>query len=65
MVIPESFGVATEDWMDVSVRSMEDVVTVSAKVSAFCREKGIDGRRSYLAGLGLRRWRATSWTTDS
>ena len=53
MVIPESFGVATEDRMDVSVRSMEDVVTVSAKVSAFCREKGIDGRRSYLAGLAL------------
>lgn len=26
---------------------------VSAKVSAFCREKGIDERRSYLAGLFL------------
>ncbi len=53
MVIPKGFGVSDKDRMDVSVRSMEDVVTVSAKVSDFCRRKGIDGRRSYLAGLFL------------
>ena len=53
MVIPAGFGVSDKDRMDVSVRSMDDVVRVSAKVSAFCREKGIDERRSYLAGLFL------------
>ena len=53
MVIPRGFGVSDKDRMDVSVRSMEDVVTVSARVSEFCRRKGIDGRRSYLAGLFL------------
>ena len=53
MVIPRGFGVSDKDRMDVSVHSMEDVVTVSARVSDFCRRKGIDGRRSYLAGLFL------------
>ena len=53
MVIPAGFGVSEKDRMDVSVHSMEDVVTVSARVSDFCRRKGIDGRRSYLAGLFL------------
>ena len=53
MVIPAGFGVSDKNRMDVSVRSMDDVVRVAAKVSAFCKEKGIDGRRSYLAGLFL------------
>ena len=53
MVIPESFGVQPEERMDMTVRNMEEVVTISQKVQAFCTEKGIDARRSYLAGLAM------------
>ena len=51
MVIPDSFGVSEADRLDLSVRSMEEVVTVAEQVQAFCMEKGLDARRSTLAGL--------------
>ena len=51
MVIPASFGVAEHDRMDLTVRSMEEVMTVSEKVQSFCLEKGLDGHRASLAGL--------------
>ena len=51
MVIPDSFGVAENDRMDLTVRSMEEVVIVAERVQLFCREKGLDARRSFLAGL--------------
>ena len=53
MVIPEGFGVAENDRMDLTVRSMEEVVTVSEKVQRFCLEKGLDAHRSTLAGLAM------------
>ncbi len=53
MDIPDSFGAAEEDRIDIAVRSMDEVVTVSEKISAFCREKGIDRRRSFHAALCL------------
>ncbi len=53
MVVPDSFGVAENDRMDLTVRSMEEVVTVSENVQSFCLEKGLDGRRAYLAGLAM------------
>jgi Na+-driven multidrug efflux pump/anti-sigma regulatory factor (Ser/Thr protein kinase) len=51
MVIPSKFGVRQEDRLDITVRSMEEVVCVSRQVQNFCREKGVDRRRSYLAAL--------------
>ena len=51
MVIPREFGVPPEDRMDITVRSMEEVVCVSRQVQNFCQEKGIDDRRSYFAAL--------------
>jgi anti-sigma regulatory factor (Ser/Thr protein kinase) len=51
MVIPEEFGVRLEDRLDITVRSMEEVVCVSRQVQNFCQEKGIDDRRSYFAAL--------------
>ena len=51
MVIPADFGVAEGDRIDMTVRDMEDVVTISMKVNEFCREKGIDENRSYHASL--------------
>ena len=51
MVIPDTFGVPPEDRISLTLHSMEDVVRISQKIQNFCLEKGIDPRRSYLAGL--------------
>ena len=51
MAIPVRIGVRPEDRIDLSVRSMEEVVAVSGRVIAFCVEKGIDRRRAFFAGL--------------
>ncbi len=53
MAIPASFGVSAEDRMDLTVRTMEEVTTVSERVMDFCDSHGIDGRRSFYAGLCL------------
>lgn len=53
MVVPKEFGVSEEDRIDMTVKNMEDVVTISMRVTEFCREKGIDGNRTYLASLCL------------
>jgi anti-sigma regulatory factor (Ser/Thr protein kinase) len=51
MVIPKDFGVGADDRLDITVRSMEQVVNVSRQVQAFCKEKNVDDRRSYFAAL--------------
>jgi Na+-driven multidrug efflux pump/anti-sigma regulatory factor (Ser/Thr protein kinase) len=51
MVIPDSFGVAENDRMDLTIRSMGEVIIVAERVQLFCKEKGLDKRRSFLAGL--------------
>ncbi len=53
MVIPDSFGVSEDNRMDLTVRSMDEVVLVAEKVQYFCLEKGLDARRSALAGLAM------------
>lgn len=53
LVIPDDFGAPENERMDLSIRDMDDVVSVSENVQAFCQERGIDNRRSYLAGLSM------------
>ena len=53
MVIPEDFGASEDERMDLSIASIGEVVTISQKVQDFCLERGIDQRRSYLAGLSM------------
>ena len=53
MVIPKDFGVAGDERMDLTVRSVEDVVTISERVQNFCLERQIGKRNAYLAGLFL------------
>ena len=53
MLIPEGFGAAENDRLDITVREIGQVVSVSAQVIDFCRGRGVDGRRAYLAGLFL------------
>ena len=51
MVIPPEFGACQENRLDITVRSMEEVVRVSRKVQNFCMEKRVDSRKSYFAAL--------------
>ena len=53
MAIPENFGVSEENRLDLTVRSMDEVVEVSRKVWDFCTVQGIDKRRTYLSALFL------------
>ena len=53
MVIPEEFGAAPEERMDLSVRTVEDVVTVARRVQEFCLERGVSRRSALLAGLSM------------
>ena len=51
LAIPDSFGAADDDRLDITVRSMDEVVDVSRRVIEFCENRGVDRRRSFLAGL--------------
>ena len=53
MVIPDSFGAPEDRRMDLSVRSLEDVVCVAEQIQNFCLSRGVDTRRAYLAGLSM------------
>jgi len=53
MVMPDTFGVPESERLDMSIKSMEDVVNVSKKTQDFCLERGIDNRRAFLAGLSM------------
>ena len=53
MVFPADFGVSSEDRMDLSIRSMEEAVSVAEGVQKFCLERGVDSQRANLAGLAL------------
>ena len=53
MVIPENFGPSADARIDITVRSMKDVETVSQQVIDFCRRRGTDERRAFLSGLAL------------
>ena len=47
--LPEEFD--TTNKYSISVRKLSEVVEVSRNIEAFCKDKGIDSRRSMLAGL--------------
>ena len=51
MAIPKGFGASEDERIDITVRSVDEVVTVSQQIIAFCSARGIDRRRAYLAGL--------------
>ncbi len=53
MAVPADFGVTEEERLDLSVRSVEDVVSVAERVQRFCLERGISGRSAFLAGLSM------------
>ena len=53
LALPADFGVAEDERLDITVRNIDDAMTVSGQVIDFCSNRGIDQRRSYYAGLCL------------
>lgn len=53
MVVPDDFGVTEDARIDITVRSIDEVVMVSQQVTDFCRKRGIDKRTSFFSGLFL------------
>ncbi len=53
MFLPPGFGVAKEDRMDISIRSLEEVSAASADIQAFCVRHDVDKKPSYYAALCL------------
>ena len=53
LALPESFGVSEDERLDITVRNIEDAMTVSQQVIDFCTDRGIDHKRAYYAGLCL------------
>ena len=51
LMLPDNFGVAEGDRMDISVDHIEDVVDTAEKVQSFCKTKGLDSRKANYAGL--------------
>lgn len=51
MVIPRDFGAEADARIDITVRNMDEVLMVSRLITDFCRRRGIDERRAYLASL--------------
>ncbi len=53
MVFSADFGVPEEERLDLSVKSMNDVVLVSKRIQRFCLARGISERSALLAGLSM------------
>ena len=53
MAFPPDFGVPESEWMNLTVRTMEDVVTVSRTLELFCLDRGVDRRRACFAALAM------------
>lgn len=51
MCYPEGFGVPDEDRIDIPVRGMDEVISLSRTVWAFCEAHGIDSRRKNCVSL--------------
>jgi anti-sigma regulatory factor (Ser/Thr protein kinase) len=51
MVIPKDFSPGPEDRLDITVRGMDQVVSISQQIIDFCKSRGINNRRAYFAGL--------------
>ena len=51
--VPDSFGAAPNDRIDIEVRSMQEVLNISNQIIGFCTDCGIDRRRANHAALAM------------
>ena len=53
LALPNGFGAPPEARIDITVKDMDEVVTIARIVQDFCKARGIDQRRALLSGLAL------------
>ena len=53
LVFPENFGVPENDRMDIEIRQLSEVMSISGQVVDFCLQRGVDKRRAIYAGLAM------------
>ena len=53
LALPDTFGAASENRLDITVRNMTEVEAVSEAVIKFCRQHGMDRRETFFSGLAL------------
>jgi anti-sigma regulatory factor (Ser/Thr protein kinase) len=53
LAVPDSFGAAPNDRIDIEVRSMQEVLNISNQIIGFCTDCGIDRRRANHAALAM------------
>ena len=51
LTIPEDFGAAEDECIDISIHDAEEVASTSEKIIEFCARNGVDHKRSFYAGL--------------
>lgn len=51
MCLDEDFGVPDENRIDITVRSMDEVINLSEKVWDFCEKHGVSGKRKNCSAL--------------
>ncbi len=51
MCFDEGFGVPDENRIDISVHTMDEVISLSEMVAQFCDRHGISGKRRYFSSL--------------
>lgn len=53
MKLSDDFGAGENDYMEFSLHSMDEVINISEQVVEFCKAKGLDKKRSMMAGLAI------------
>ena len=53
LLIPDGFGTTQDERIDISIKDMQDVTSLSEQAVEFCKSKNIDRRRAFFTGLAL------------
>lgn len=51
LLLPDDFGVADKKQLDITLTSKEEVLSLSQRAQAFCKDNGIEERRSMFSGI--------------
>lgn len=53
MMLSDNFGASNDDYIDMTIKSMDDVIGMSKIIIEFCKRKGMGNKESFYAGLAI------------
>ena len=53
LFLPDDFGTEPENYREITIHSMEEVIGISEKAQQFCLEKGADHRKATIIALAV------------